>query len=78
MILPVEGKNNAPLYAVLSFYSERKNNGDFSRIPHIVLTIAERDYIGTGSRNGYAEIILQAVKDGRVIDFNKKRETLCQ
>ena len=42
MLLPVEGKNKAPLYAVMSFYSDRKINGEYSRKPHIVLTIAER------------------------------------
>ena len=72
MVLPVEGKNKAPLYAVLSFYSDRKINGDYSRKPHIVLTISEREYFGNGSNRGYAEIIKQAVEEGRVIDFDKK------
>ena len=72
MILPVEGKNKAPLYAVLSFYSDRKINGDYSRKPHIVLTVSEREYFGNGSNRGYAEIIKQAVEEGRVIDFDKK------
>ena len=72
MILPVDGKNKAPLYAVLSFYSDRKINGDYSRKPHIVLTISEREYFGNGSNRGYAEIVKQAVAEGRVIDFDKK------
>ena len=72
MLLPVKGKNKAPLYAVLSFYSNRKINGDYSRRPHIVLTIAERDFFGSKGRGGYAEIVGTAVKDGRVIDYNKK------
>ena len=72
MILPVHGKNKAPLYAVLSFYSNRHINGDMSRRPHVVLTIAERDFFGSDGRSGYAEIIGNAVNDGRVIDFNKE------
>ena len=72
MILPVHGKNKAPLYAVLSFYSNRAINGDLSRKPHIVLTIAEREFFGSKGRSGYAEIVGSAVKDGRVIDFNKE------
>lgn len=72
MLLPVHGKNKAPLYAVLSFYSNRHINGDLSRRPHIVLTIAERDFFGSKGRSGYAEIVGTAIKDGRVIDFNKK------
>ena len=72
MLLPVKGKNKAPLYAVLSFYSNRHINGDLSRRPHVVLTIAEREYFGSKGRGGYAEIVGNAVRDGRVIDFNKK------
>ena len=72
MLLPVKGKNNAPLYAVLSFYSNKPINGDLSKKPHIVLTIAERDFFGSNGRSGYAEIVGDAVKDGRVIDFNKE------
>ena len=72
MILPVSGKNKAPLYAVLSFYSNRPINGDLSKKPHIVLTIAEREFFGSKGRSGYAEIVGDAVKDGRVIDFNKE------
>ena len=72
MLLPVLGKNKAPLYAVLSFYSDRKINGDYSRKPHIVLTIAEREFFGNNGRDGHAEIIATAVRDGRVIDFDKK------
>ena len=72
MLLPVEGKNKAPLYAVMSFYSNRKINGEYSRKPHIVLTIAEREFFGNNGRDGYAEIVKNAVKDGRVIDFDKK------
>lgn len=72
MILPVNGKNKTPLYAVLSFYSNRPINGDLSKKPRIVLTIAEREFFGSKNRSGYAEIVRDAVKDGRVIDFNKE------
>ena len=72
MILPVNGKNKTPLYAVLSFYSNRPINGDLSKKPHVVLTIAEREFFGSKNRSGYAEIVRDAVKDGRVIDFNKE------
>ena len=72
MLLPVEGKNKAPLYAVLSFYSSKDINGDYSRKPHIVLTIAERNPVEQGGRVGLSDVINTAVKDGRVISFNEK------
>ncbi len=77
MILDEFGFNNAPLYAVLSFYSNKPINGKLDRKPHIVLTVAERDYKGAKGRAGYDEIIKNAIKDGRVLDYNaKKRDDL--
>lgn len=77
MVLDEFGFNNAPLYAVLSFYSNRGINGRLDRKPHIVFTVAEREYIGTEGRSGYDEIIKNAIKDGRVLDYNaKKRDDL--
>ena len=62
MVLDEFGFNNAPLYAVLSFYSNRPINGRLDRKPHIVFTVAEREYIGTEGRAGYDEIIKKAVE----------------
>ncbi|MGM9587931.1 MAG: hypothetical protein ACI3VA_10640 [Candidatus Limivicinus sp.] len=73
MILPQKGKNGAPLYAVLSFYSKKGINGIFKKRPHIVLTIAERDFTGTLNRDGHAEIIRKAVESGKIISFDKER-----
>ena len=74
MVLNEFGNNGAPLYAILSFYSNRGINGEFSVKPHIVLTIAERNYTENGSgRSGYDEIIKNAIEDGRVLDYNEKR-----
>ena len=72
MLLPVEGKNKAPLYAVLSFYSSKDINGDQSRRPHVVLTIAERNIEEDGGRAGIVDIINSAVSDGRVVSFDEK------
>ena len=73
MMLPVEGDNGVPLYAVLSFYSDKKINGRFERKPHIVLTVSPREYFESeGARKGWAEFISEAVKDNRVLDYNKK------
>ena len=71
MVLPVDGKNNAPLYAVLSFYSNKPINRDYSRKPHIVLTIAERSLHEDGGRTGLVEMIDNAVSDGRIISYDK-------
>lgn len=73
MILPEFGTNGAPLYAVLGFYSNKSVNGNFEKKPHIVLTIAERDYVGMGGRVGYLELIQNAIKNGRILDYKKER-----
>ncbi len=74
MLLDEYGENKAPLYAVLSFYADKGINGDWSQRPHIVLTIAERNYTEKdGGRVGYDEIIKNAIKDGRVLDFDEKK-----
>lgn len=73
MVLPVMGKNNAPLYAVLSFYASRDINGAYERKPHVVLTVAERNYTEAGGRVGLLDIIENAIKDGRVISFDKEK-----
>ena len=71
MILPELGNNDAPLYAALSFYTDSKINGRFERLPHIVLTVAERDYFGTEDRPGWSELISKAIEENRVLDYNK-------
>ena len=39
--------------------------------------MAEREYVGTDGRAGYDEIIKNAIKDGRVLNYNvKKRDDL--
>ena len=73
MILPVDGSNGAPLYAVLSFYSNKEINGSFEKKPHIVLSVAEREFFETEGREGYLEIVKNAIKQGRVLGYNKKR-----
>ena len=72
MMLPEYGNNDAPLYAVLSFYSSKSLNGDFSVRPHVVLTIAERNFFEDGGRYGWADVVERAISEGTVIDFNKK------
>ena len=75
MMLPEYGNNDAPLYAVLSFYSSKSLNGNFSVRPHVVLTIAERNFFEDGGRVGWDELIRNAIKDGRVLDYNKKERS---
>ena len=75
MILPEFGNNNAPLYAVFSFYSYNPINGALGKHPHVVLTVAERGFSENSGRAGYDEIIRNAIKENRVLDFNKKRES---
>ena len=76
MMLPEYGNNNAPLYAVLSFYSRKTISPENRETrPHVVLTIAERNFFEDGGRVGWAELIRNAVKEGRVLDFNKKERS---
>gem|GEM_PF-6477333 len=74
-ILDEYGKNNAPLYAVMEFYSNKPINGSFAKRPHINLTIAQRDYTDN-HRTGYEEIISNAVKGNRVVFFDTKKDDL--
>ena len=75
MLLNVMGENGAPLYAALSFYSDKHINGKFDKKPHVVLTVSERNWHEDGDgRKGYDEIISKAVKEGRVVDFDFKRK----
>lgn len=77
MILDEFGDNDAPLYAVLSFYSNKPINGKLDIKPHVVLTIAEREWYAKEGRTGYDEIIRNAIKEQRVIDYDKnKRDDL--
>ena len=77
MLLDEKGNNGAPLYAVFSFYAKRAINGDWSRRPHMVLSVYERDYFGTDARPGLMESVRNAVEQGRVLDFDTtKRESL--
>lgn len=76
MMLPEYGNNDAPLYAVLSFYSRKTISPENRETrPHVVLTIAERNFFEDGGRVGWAELIRNAVKEGRVLDFNKKERS---
>jgi len=79
MILPVKGKNGIPLYSVMSFYSEMSVNGNFSRKPHVVLSIYEMDMVKKNDGEtkkprdkSLEEIVEHAVKDGKVFDLDKK------
>ncbi len=73
MILDEFGNNEAPLYAMISFYADKGINGSFEKKPHLILTIAERGYFSEGGRAGYDAIIRNAIKDGRILDFNEKK-----
>ena len=73
MILPVEGSNGAPLYAALSFYSDTKINGKYSKRPHIVLTISERGFSAEDGYDGYTEVINKAIKKGNVLSIDKEK-----
>lgn len=76
MMLPEYGNNDAPLYAVLSFYSRKTISPENREIrPHVVLTIAERNFFEEGGRVGWDELIRNAIKEGRVLDFNKKERS---
>ena len=76
MMLPEYGNNNAPLYAVLSFYSRKTiSPGNRETRPHVVLTIAERNFFEDGGRYGWADVIKRAINEGTVIDFNKKERS---
>lgn len=57
---------------MVSFYSNKAINGDMSRKPHIVLTIAEQNYTEERGRVGYTELIGNAIKEHRVLDYNIK------
>ena len=73
MLLDVYGTNGAPLYAAMSFYSDKPINGKFNKKPHVVLTVSERNWHEDGEgRKGYDEIVGKAVAKGKVIDFDMK------
>lgn len=73
MMLPEYGNNDAPLYAVLSFYSRKAISSENREMrPHVVLTIAERNFFENGGRVGWDKLIRNAIKEGRVLDYNKK------
>lgn len=73
MLLPIYGKNKAPLYAVMGFYENKKINGEFTKKPHIVLTIAERNYFESRGRTGIDDIVKSAVNQKRVLYYDKKK-----
>ena len=75
MILPVFDEDGAPLYGVVSFYSNRKVNEGFSVKPHILLSIHKREYFGNDSngRQGLVDIVNRAVEEGRIVDFDRKK-----
>lgn len=76
MMLPEYGNNDAPLYAVLSFYSRKTISPENRETrPHVVLTIAERNFFEEGGRYGWADVIKRAINEGTVIDFNKKERS---
>lgn len=73
MMLPVLGNNRAPLYAVLSFYSNKKINGKFEKRPHIILTISPREFFEEDGSKGWSDIVSSAIEKNRVLDFKKER-----
>ena len=73
MILPVEGHNDAPLYAAMSFYDDQEINGSFARKPHLVLTVAERGFEADGGHDGYVDVVNDALKNGRLLSMDKEK-----
>ena len=73
MILPVVGQNEAPLYAALSFYSNKPINGKFNKKPHVVLTVSERNLFADGGHDGYVDVINKAIEEGRLISYDKEK-----
>ena len=75
-ILPEMGKNEVPLYAVVSFYSKRKNNGSYKIKPHIIRSVAEQDWFGVDGYEGLAEVVESAVREKRVLYYDKNKRAL--
>ena len=73
MILPVFGKNDTPLYSVMSFYANKPINGKLDKRPHIVLTIHERNYFEEGGRVGLSDVIVDIVETGTTLKENNLR-----
>lgn len=74
MILDEVGNNGAPIYAAFGFYVNRPINGKHNIKPHIVLTIAERDWFkGEGRDKSYEELIQNAIEQKKVIDYDAKK-----
>ncbi len=71
-VLPMQAEENA-VYAALSFYSNEPINGDYSRRPHIVLTISpiaiEK---GSNGRQNLVDTINRAIDNEAIIYFDKK------
>lgn len=49
-------------------------NGSFKHKPHVVLTIAEREWFAKNGRVGYDEIINKAIDEGRLLDYDKTKK----
>lgn len=73
MILPVEGHNNAPLYAAMSFYDDQPINGSFARRPHLVLTVSERGIESENGYDGYVDVVNEALNKGRLLSLDKEK-----
>lgn len=73
MILPVEGHNDAPLYAAMSFYDDQPINGSFARRPHLVLTVAERGIEAEDGHDGYVDVVNEALNKGRLLSLDKEK-----
>lgn len=73
MILPVEGNNDAPLYAAMSFYDDQPINGSFARKPHLVLTVAERGFESGDGHDGYVDVVNEALKKGRILSLDREK-----
>lgn len=73
MVLPVFDEDGAPLYGVVSFYSNRSINGDLSKKPHILLTIHKKEYFETDGRQGIVDVINEAIEENRIVDFDRKK-----
>lgn len=77
MLLPVEGDNELPLYAYMSFYDVHPINGSMVKRPHLVLTISDGKLETEDGHSGYIDIINDAIDGNKIIQYdNEKRAYL--
>ncbi len=70
-ILPVRSGENM-VYAALSFYSSDAINSDYTKRPHVVLTLSPIPSTGAGGRKNLTDTIARAVEERSIIFCDKK------